>query len=201
MLDDSGYGRMGISVSEPAGLRSWLTAVLPLLSGVIGVFVGAWLTSRRESRQRRHDFVTKQLSHLYSPILGLRKEITMRGDLQSKIHGAADTKWRALCADARQKGGEEALKRLTEERGPEFLRLISFENRQVAEEVMPTHRRILAIFRDNLWLADKDTQDYLPRLIEYVELWDRWLQKAIPAFSPHGFSRWRLYDSGSGGCG
>lgn len=37
------------------------------------------------------------------------------------------------------------------------------------------------MFRENLWLADEDTQKHLGPLVEYVELWERWLAKAIPA--------------------
>lgn len=171
---------MGVSVTEGPGTQSWLTVLTALLSGLFGILLGAWLTSRREGQQRRHDFVMKQLNQFYSPLLGLRKEVIMRSDLREKIRDAADGKWRTLCVEARQSGGPEALERLMTERRPEFQRLIEFENRQGAEDLMPTHRRIVSLFRDNLWLADNDTQEYLPRLIEYVDLWERWLQKAIP---------------------
>src|SRR3990172_10340919 len=39
----------------------------------------------------------------------------------------------------------------------------------------------------------------LPYAIEFLA--DGWPQKAMPVYSPHGFSCSRLYDSGSGGCG
>ena len=169
-----------MNVSESSPSFSWLQMLIPLIAGLAGVFIGAWLTSRRERRQRRHEFVAKQLSHFYSPLLGLRKETIVRSNLRSKIHDSADVKWRALCEEARLKGGEAALKVLDTDREPEFRRLIEFENRQVTEELMPTNKRILGLFRENLWLADKDTQQFLPRLIEYVELWERWLARVIP---------------------
>ena len=35
--------------------------------------------------------------------------------------------------------------------------------------------------RENLWLADPDTREHYQHLLEFVELWDRWLAKSIPA--------------------
>ena len=37
------------------------------------------------------------------------------------------------------------------------------------------------LFRENLWLAEPETTKHYQHLIEFVELWDRWLAKAIPA--------------------
>jgi len=39
---------------------------------------------------------------------------------------------------------------------------------------------MVAIFREKLWLAEPDTRAYLPALIEFVDLWDRWLAESVP---------------------
>ena len=37
------------------------------------------------------------------------------------------------------------------------------------------------VFRDNFWLAEAETQKYFPALIEFVEIWDRWLKGTLPS--------------------
>jgi len=37
-----------------------------------------------------------------------------------------------------------------------------------------------AIFRDNYYLAEKRTRKFFRPLIEFVDIWDRWLDKSIP---------------------
>jgi len=46
----------------------WATSVaIPAVSGLAGVVIGAWLTSRREVKQRKLAFLEKQVSTFYSP--------------------------------------------------------------------------------------------------------------------------------------
>jgi hypothetical protein len=158
----------------------WAISIgVPALSGLAGVVVGAWLTGRGERRQRRLAFVERQLKDFYSPILGLRSEIRMRSELRVRIHEAADAVWRQLCDEARQIS-VDALRQLSETREPEFANLIEYDNKQLQEELLPAYREMVKLFRANLWLADPDTRDHYRQLIEYVELWDRWLAKSIP---------------------
>jgi hypothetical protein len=159
----------------------WAISIgVPAVSGLAGVVIGAWLTGRREWRQRGLAFIEKQLQGFYSPMLGLRTEIRMRSELRVRIHDAADAAWRQLCEEARNIS-VEALGQLSESRGPEFTKLIEYDNKQFQEELMPAYRQMVKLFRENLWLADPDTREHYNRLIEFVELWDRWLAKAIPA--------------------
>ena len=90
--------------------------------------LGAWLSGRREIRQRRLSFIEKQISEFYSPLLGIRSEIRMRSELRVKIHSTADIEWRKLC-EKNQKFGVEALQKLTDERGKEFTEIVEYDNR------------------------------------------------------------------------
>ena len=45
---------------------------------------------------------------------------------------------------------------------------------------MPAYSQMAKLFRENLWLADPDTREHYERLIEFIELWIRWLAKSIP---------------------
>jgi hypothetical protein len=161
--------RWGISVS------------VPVLSGLAGVLIGALLTKRRERLQRKHDFVSRQLKDFYSPLLGIRSEIKMLGELRLKIHDVADTTWRQLCDEAREAGGPTALREMRENRFPEFKRIIEYDNRQLAEELLPAYRRMVTIFRENMWLAETETRFYFNNLLEFVELWNRWLAETVPS--------------------
>ena len=162
-------------------LVRWAIAIsVPALAGLAGVIVGAWLTGRRERSQRRLAFVEKQLEDFYSPMLGLRNEIRMRSELRVRIHDVADVVWRELCARARQVG-EDALANLSQTRGPEFRKQIDYDNKQLQEELLPAYQQMAKLFRENLWLADPDTREHYQHLLEFVELWDRWLAKSIPA--------------------
>lgn len=161
-------------------IRWGISIVVPALSGLVGVVIGAWLTGRRDRRQRRLAFVEKQLESFYSPMLGLRHEIRMRGKLRLRIHDAADTVWRELCKQAREVS-VEALRDLSRDRDTEFKRLIEYDNTRLQDGLLPAYRQMVKLFRENLWLADPDTRAYSQPLIEFVELWARWLAKSIPA--------------------
>lgn len=155
-----------------------ISIALPAIAGLIGVVVGSWLTSRRERAQRRLLFRQQQLREFYSPLLGIRKEIQLRSELRVQIHEAASDVWKRLCADANY--SVEALERLRSERSREFKSVIDYDNLQLQEELLPAYRRMVGTFRDNLWLAEKETQAYLGPLIEFIDLWDRWMAKSIP---------------------
>lgn len=161
-------------------LIRWSVSIsIPAISGLIGVVIGAWLTGRRERSQRRLGFAEGRLKDFYSPMLGLRNEIRMRSELRVRIHDTADAVWRDLCAQARE-AGVEALRDISSTRGPEFTKLIEYDNKQLQEELLPAYRQMAKLFRENYWLADPDTRSYYQQLIEFVELWDRWIAKSIP---------------------
>ena len=170
--------------------------MVPAIAGFVGVLVGAWLSDRREREQRRHAFVQRQLQDLYSPLLGLRNEIRVRSEIRCRIHDAADGEWRRLCAEVRQTadpvGGFE---RLEHDRSQDFKALIEYDNKQLADELIPAYRRMLITFRDNLWLAEPETRPFFNELLEFVEIWERWLAHSLPheVVQTLGHSEERLY--------
>lgn len=167
--------RWGLSLVVPA-----LACVVPALTVLVGVMIGAWLTGRRERVQRKHAFIEKQLSDFYSPLLGIHKEIRMQGELGVKIRKAARNNWERLCAEAREIGGADALQKLSEDRSSEFIKLIEYDNRQLKEELLPAYQKMATIFRENRWLAEVETQAHFEVLLEFIDLWERWMAKVIP---------------------
>lgn len=158
-----------------------MDTIVPVLAGLGGVLVGSWLGTRREISQRRYVFLERQLREFYSPLLGLRAEIRMRSELRASIHSAADAEWRRLCGEARETADPvDAVQKLQDRRWKDFERIIDYDNRQFTEELVPAYRRMLEVFRDNIWLAELKTRGFFNKLLEFVEIWERWLARAIP---------------------
>ena len=168
---------------HPMQAPPWLaTALLPAISVTVGILLGAWLSSRRDTAQRRYLFRERQLRDLYSPLLALRSEIRIKSELREKVRAAAHAEWQRLCQEARDTTNPpENLRKLSTEKGPELERLFDYDNQQIVEDLVPSYRKMLAVLRDNLWLAEPETRSNLGKLIEFVALWERWLAKAVTA--------------------
>ncbi len=152
----------------------------PIVSALVGVVIGSWLSSKQSKQARKHSFIEKQLAQFYSPMLGLRSEIEMRSELRLKIQNAADASWKELCKHESSQGGHEALQQLTENRFPEFEKIIDYDNRALAEQLIPAYKQMQTIFRENLWLAEPETVEYFKELLEFIDIWDRWLDRSMP---------------------
>jgi hypothetical protein len=172
---------------HPLQAPSWLTSpFLPAIFGLAGILVGvpltAWLSSRRDTAQRRYSFRERQLRDLYSPLLALRSEIRIKSELREKVRAAAHAEWVRLCQEARDTANPpENLRKLSTEKGPEMERLFDYDKQQLVEDLVPSYGKMLTVLRDNLWLAEPETRSHLGKLIEFVELWERWLAKAVTA--------------------
>jgi hypothetical protein len=162
-------------------ITRWPPAAVAVLVGLAGVIVGAgltaWLAARRDRTQRRLAFIEKQLSEFYSPMVGLRAEIRMFSELRVKLQNEADAAWRDL-TDNVEPGAESQA--LTADRFPKFKALIEHDNSQLNERLMPAYRKMVALFREKLWLAEDETREYYPLLVEFVDIWERWLGGSLP---------------------
>jgi hypothetical protein len=160
-------------------VRWAVTLVIPAAAGFGGVVVGALLTARRERRQRQHAYMEKQLSAFYSPMFGLRNEVRTHSALRVRIQNEASAAWAQVCSDSEHLAFPER-QRITNERGPEFSQIIEYDNDKLHEELLPAYRKILALFRENYWLAEPETRSFYAEVVEFVEIWNRWVQKALP---------------------
>jgi hypothetical protein len=157
-----------------------LTAAIAPIVGLIGVLIGARLNRGNERRRRQLDFIEKQLRELYSPLLGIRKQIRAYGGTRVRVQEATDAAWRELCNSAQAHGGPEELQRITKERQPAFHRAIDYDGEQFKNKLLPQYDEMLKIFRDHYMLAEPTTREHLPELVEYVELWHRHFDKTVP---------------------
>ncbi|MCE5190822.1 MAG: hypothetical protein LLG08_03555 [Actinomycetia bacterium] len=164
---------------QPQAQVELLQWTITIAAGLVGVLVGAWLSGRQQRSRGRLAFLEQQLRDFYSPMLGLRNEIRMRSELRLKLQTESEAAWKELAEQARG-GGVAALERLSTDRGPAFKELIEYDNVQFEHELLPAYRKMVSLFRDNYWLADSDTHAFYQGLLQFVELWERWLAGAVP---------------------
>src|ERR1039458_4431173 len=107
----------------------------------------------------------------------------LRSELRERIRAATDNEWRRRCAEVRRLADPIAgFERLDREDGEKLRSAIDYDNKQLANELIPAYRRMLAIFRDNMWLAEPQTRQYYGALLEFNEIWERWLANIIPYY-------------------
>jgi len=162
-------------------VQSIAQLIIPAVAGLGGVILGAFLTAWNERRRRRLDFVEKQLQELYAPLLSIRKHVRALSELRPRVATVSGNVWEELCNDARERGGGQALQELRTERSPEFDAIIKYENEQWKSELLPSYKQMLKIFREKFWLAEDSTRDHFQKLIVYIELWERALNRTIPS--------------------
>jgi hypothetical protein len=53
---------------------NWIIPIISAVAALAGVYVGAYLIDRREGKKRRSDFITRQLTEFYGPLVARRAE-------------------------------------------------------------------------------------------------------------------------------
>jgi hypothetical protein len=150
-----------------------LTTILSsLLSSVVGAVVVYVFGIRNLSIQRRNAFIEKQLSEFYSPIAGFRKRISAKSELREKISFAANESWQEVCVNSTTQNNSELF--------APYKSIIEYDNSQFIDELMPLYRKMLDVFTEKYWLADEDTRAFHKDFIEFIEIWERFLAKALP---------------------
>ena len=140
-----------------------ITAAITFLAGWVGAMYGI----RQAKFQKRLDFIEKQLREFYSPILGLRKEIEAKGLVRLKIKQSGDKIWETTPREILQPKMDLVNKE------------IEYNNKQLKEDLLPKYHKMLEIFQENIGLAEPSTLVYFSDLLEFVEIWDRWLAKSL----------------------
>ena len=138
-----------------------MDTIIAAVAAFGGVLLGAWITGRQQQAQRRADFLEHQLRDFYSPLLSLRDQILAKSQLREKILSVARK-------DSRIEGDQ-------------FARLIQHDTDHFVQEIFPDYQTMLTILRNNYWLAKAETRSYFSAFFEFVEIWNRWLNRTIPA--------------------
>lgn len=157
-----------------------LTYITPILSGLMGVFVGAWLSGRQSQEQRKLDFCEKQLRELYSPLVSIRKEIQILSEFRLAGAEASKTWWQKVCKRGKYIKDMDKSVKFFDEEGEKITTQIEYENKQLVEKIIPAYRQMVNILKNNYWLAEEPTKDHFPTLIKFVEVWERYLSRTHP---------------------
>jgi hypothetical protein len=148
---------------------------LPYLSTLLAVYLGYWFSTKQMKKQKRLEFIERQLREFYSPMIGCLKKIKAKSELRFEISKASDPAWRKIC-------DEHPKLFIDHEKYFEpFKKSIMYDNKQLREELIPLYDEMVSIFTKNLWLVNSTTRKWYSELSVFVDLWHRWLEKSIPA--------------------
>ncbi|MCH7806943.1 MAG: hypothetical protein IH995_07355 [Proteobacteria bacterium] len=154
-----------------------MTFIFPAVGSLAGVFLGGWIANRNNEKRRKADFIEKQLSEFYGPIVSLRAEIKAHSELRVKIQNVASSKWEELFSRVKT---PEARDKLSQKRYPQFQAIIEYDNTKLREELIPAYQKMITLFRDKMWLAEPETREYFDDLVEFVDIWERSLRNTLP---------------------
>jgi len=155
----------------------WVTALGALgVGGVLGSLVQNWLTDRRENAKRKLEFIKQQLQEFYGPLLSLHKEIRAHSQLRVKLQQALDDQH--ISAMLRARPGE--VEAASDPYIPAIHENLLDENKTFKELLMPKYRYMVTIFQQKMWLAEPETRPFLPKLVEFVYVWDKILNGRLP---------------------
>ncbi len=152
-------------------LQTGAGALFTFLAGLVGVGVGI----RQVRIQMRYDFIEKQLTNLYSPLLGIRNDIKAKTGLRYQLSNVAQEAWREICE--RKKG---ILDWDHDKEFKPFSNMIEYDNKQFHTELLPQYREMLKIMKENSWLAETETRKWYAELASFIEIWNRWLEQSLP---------------------
>lgn len=157
------YLNQGNLLTITETIKFLVSVLAPLIAGYIGVRYGL----KQIKMQKRIDLIENQLNKFYSPILGLHKEIRAKSELRLKIKTLGDEAWAEAC-----KIGSPDITPYSKE--------IEYNNKQLTEVFIPQYNKMLEIFRENFWLAEPETKQFYPKLVEYIEIWNRNFNDGLP---------------------
>jgi hypothetical protein len=160
-------------------MPSFLISIFTAIAGLVGVALGGVIALYGKKRQRTDEHIQRQLSEFYAPIHGIRLRILAKSELRVKSSGAHGAAWTELLAGPRETGDPEVLKRIEKEKWPAFEKAQQYSEREWIEDIVPLYRKMVDLFTDKIWLAEPSTRQHFKTLVEFVEIWNRYLGGGI----------------------
>jgi hypothetical protein len=146
------------------------------VGGVIGGFVTQIMTTRRETAARRTAFKKQQLEQFYGPLLAAHKEIRARSELRVKLQQAID----ASHFEDMVLAGPDGVEGASDKHVPAIVANVDDEHKTFRHVLMPSYREMISTFRNKMWLTEPQTRDFFPSLIEFVDVWDKIIDRRLP---------------------
>ena len=144
--------------------------VLPL---IIVASLSYKFGNRKSHYEKKLEFITKQITEFYSPILGYIYRIEASNLLQEELSELAGEAWKEIVAN------NDKNENLDEEFKP-FKKLIEYDNKITNEEVLSLFYKMHDIFTQNYWLAENSTKQHYLKLSRFVDVWKRFQNDSIP---------------------
>ena len=141
-------------------------------TGLLGVAIGASATLSGKKRSRKNKRIKQQLEEFYSPLLGIHKEIRAKSEVRKKLHFLAGATW-----------PEEVKvhnRNVPKEIESKYDALVQFSDDQLKQEIVPRYVAMVELYMQKRWLAEDSTLKFDYILVEFVEIWKRFLQNTIP---------------------
>lgn len=144
--------------------------VLPL---IVVAYLSYKLGNKKSRYEKKLEFISKQITDFYSPMLGYIWRIEASNLLQEELSKLAGEAWKEIVANAPDKED------IDKEFEP-FQKLIEYDNKITNEEVLPLFYKMHDIFTQNYWLAEDSTKPHYLKLSRYVDVWKRYQNNSIP---------------------
>ena len=152
--------------------------IVPAAAGILGVLVGGLITAHSQRRERQHNGIRRQLECFYGPLLAMRRQIRSKSELRVRLHKIADAAYQKRIASVRD--DPQALQAVEKARGAQFDKVFEYSDEQLRNELIPLYRKMLDHVTQYMWLAEPSTLDHFDVLVEFVEIWNRFLAKTLP---------------------
>jgi hypothetical protein len=141
-------------------------------TGLLGVFVGALATLSGQKRTRKNERARQQLEEFYSPLLGIRNEIRAKSELRTSLH--------SLAGAAYLQEVEVHNRNVPQDLKDKYDKLIQYSDDQLRKELVPQYEAMVRLYLEKRWLAEVSTLKFDYVLVEFVEIWGRFLEDTIP---------------------
>lgn len=145
--------------------------------GLMGVIVGSWLTARNQRIERRNSRSREQLMEFYAPLRGMRADIKAKSDMRAKVHEVAGDEWPQKFAGV---DDPQVKRQIDEEAWAGYEKVVKYSDDQLKNDIIPTYQKMAAHFVSHMGYAEESTISHYPAFVEFVEIWNRFLQGSLP---------------------
>jgi hypothetical protein len=156
----------------------WVQTATATLAALAGVLIGGWITSRNQKKERQHRRMREQLEGFYSVLLALRMQIRAKSHLRERLRTIANDAWQEELKPAGD--DPQAKARIEDIRWPQYEKIFEYDERQLHEEILPLYGKMLDHMTTHMGLAERSTLSHYEVLVEFLEIWNRGLQKTLP---------------------
>jgi hypothetical protein len=154
--------------------------LLSAVFGLLGVVVGGWIATRNQGKERRHRRYEEQL-RFYAELLSVRMVIRAKSELRLRLSNMAHAAWQEEIRPASEQGPTQLRDELYARRSEDYDKLADYSDNQLRDELIPLYHKMLDYWTANMAQAEPSTQQHFSTFVDFVEIWDRFLKKTLPA--------------------